>query len=211
MREIGVENTIRWRCTLVIVFPQKKEQFLSRSTIIDKILSSSNFTRPRLSQRGGERAKDGIDDAGDGISVDRPGKENSADLSETSRDIQDEKLFQRVQIKTRARHARIGEKKVGQSIRYRRFEREVGEPISKKRRELFFYREEKRDLRSATSSNRRYSMTLLVKSLNRRLNNRYSALIFPRCENGVSLLTRRRFDSRDCGITRRDVYRFGAE
>lgn len=140
--------------------------------------------------------------------MDRPGKENSADLSETSRDIQDEKLFQRVQIKTRARHARIGEKKVGQSIRYRRFEREVGEPISKKRRELFFYREEKRDLRSATSSNRRYSMTLLVKSLNRRLNNRYSALIFPRCENGVSLLTRRRFDSRDCGITRRDVYRF---
>lgn len=76
----------------------------------------------------------------------------------------------------KARHARIGEKKVGQSIRYRRFEREVGEPISKKRRELFFYREEKRDLRSATSSNRRYSMTLLVKSLNRRLNNRYSAL-----------------------------------
>lgn len=188
MREIDIENTVRWRCTPVIVFPPKivpppPPPFERNSFFRGGPSSTKFFLRPislvhaSIPRRKGERGKDGIDDAGDGISVDRAGKENSADLSETSRPPSTTRNFSKGSNKDAllraasllARHARIDEKKIGQSIRYRRFEREVGEPISKKCRELFFYRKhEERDLRSATSSNRRYSMTLLVKSLNRR-------------------------------------------
>lgn len=167
--------------------------------------STKFFLRPislvhaSIPRRKGERGKDGIDDAGDGISVDRAGKENSTDLSETSRPPSTTRNFSKGSNKDAllraasllARHARIGERRreknrpIDQVSSVRTWSRR--EPISKKCRELFFYRKhEERDLRSATSSNRRYSMTLLVKSLNRRWITGVRRWFF-RAANGVSL------------------------
>lgn len=181
--------------------PLWTEQFLSRRTIIDKISFFVQFhssTHRFHEERGNEERMESTT-RGMGSAWIEPERRIPRICRRHRGRHPRRETFPKGPIKTRCWGPRLfshdtlesasaDEKKIGQSIRYRRFEREVGESLSRRSVENYFFIENMRreifDRQHLRIDDTRWHC--LWNRWIETVNNRCSPLIFPRCERCIS-------------------------